>query len=152
MDESAESIRADTPGEMEAIGSRIARELSPGRTYYLRGELGAGKTTLVRGVLRELGLQDAVRSPTYTLIETYRFPAFDLHHMDFYRLADPAEFEFLGVREALDGNDVCFVEWPERAPLPPADVEISIVRQADSRLVLVHRRARPVQGPGYAGP
>lgn len=112
----------------ERLGARLAAALPRLRLLYVRGPLGAGKTTLVRGLLRALGHADAVKSPTFTLVEPYAFGSYTVYHFDLYRLEDPEELEFLGMRDYLQGNDVCVVEWPERAggvlPLPDLDVMI----------------------------
>ncbi len=112
---------------MEALGVRLAGALGAVRTLYLRGPLGSGKTTLVRGILRGLGHRGAVKSPTFTLVESYAL-ARAVHHFDLYRLKDPEELEFLGWRDYLQGDDLCLVEWPERAgaALPPADADVMI--------------------------
>jgi tRNA threonylcarbamoyladenosine biosynthesis protein TsaE len=106
----------------------LAEVLEPGMLVFLHGQLGAGKTTLVRGMLRALGHEGPVRSPTYALVESYRVAGFELHHFDLYRLADPDELEFMGLRDFLDGNAVCMIEWPERGSgmLPRADMEIEL--------------------------
>ncbi len=117
------------------LGARIARALEPGLTFYLRGELGAGKTTLVRGVLRALGHAGPVRSPTYTLVELYDVSRLHLHHFDFYRFQDPREWIDAGFRESFNGRTVSLIEWPERAggSLPPADVEIVLELHGSGR-------------------
>lgn len=111
-----------------ALGAALASGLEPGMTIYLRGELGAGKTTLVRGVLRALGHEGAVKSPTYTLVEVYEVSRLHLHHFDFYRFQDPREWIDAGFRESFNGRNVSLIEWPERAggKLPPADVDIAL--------------------------
>ena len=111
-----------------ALGAALDHALEPGLIVYLRGELGAGKTTLVRGVLRELGYQGAVRSPTYTLVEVYEVSRLNLHHFDFYRFHDPREWIDAGFRESFDDRSVSLIEWPEKAAgsLPPADLEIAL--------------------------
>jgi tRNA threonylcarbamoyladenosine biosynthesis protein TsaE len=111
-----------------ALGAAIARVLEPGAVIYLDGDLGAGKTTLVRGVLRGLGHAGAVKSPTYTLVELYKLSRLDLHHFDFYRFQDPREWIDAGFRESFNGRIVSLIEWPRKAGslLPPADVEIAL--------------------------
>lgn len=111
-----------------ALGARIARGLRPGITVYLRGDLGAGKTTLVRGMLRALGHNGRVKSPTYTLTEIYNLPAFELYHFDLYRMNDPREWMDAGFRDVANGNTVSLVEWPEKAAglLPPPDLRIHL--------------------------
>lgn len=111
-----------------AFGMQLATKLSQGCVVYLHGELGAGKTTLVRGVLQGLGYQDRVKSPTYTLVERYDIQQHVVFHFDLYRLADPEELEFLGIRDYLDEKAMVFVEWPERGKgfLAPADIDINL--------------------------
>lgn len=118
---------------MRALAGRFASALPRGAIVYLRGPLGAGKTTFVRGVLEALGHTGAVHSPTYTLLETYDLADTVVCHCDLYRLTDPADLEYLGLRERFDGAALCFIEWPEKGAgeLPPADIEIEIA-YADS--------------------
>jgi tRNA threonylcarbamoyladenosine biosynthesis protein TsaE len=118
-----------------AFGAQLAQALSPGMTVYLEGDLGAGKTTLVRGVLRGLGYGGRVKSPTYTLAETYGLPAFELYHYDLYRMHDPREWLDAGFRDSSDGRTVSLIEWPEKAAgwLPPPDVVIRLRIEDDSR-------------------
>jgi tRNA threonylcarbamoyladenosine biosynthesis protein TsaE len=118
-----------------AFGAQLARELSPGMTFYLEGDLGAGKTTLVRGVLRALGYGGRVKSPTYTLAENYSLPAFELYHFDLYRLHDPREWLDAGFRDVADGQVVTLIEWPEKAAgwLPPPDVIVRLTIADEAR-------------------
>ena len=101
----------------------------------LHGDLGTGKTTLVRGVLRKLGWTGAVKSPTYTLVEHYPFSSLYLYHFDFYRFTDPDEWESAGLAELFRPDALCLIEWPERvAPrLPPADVDLALAPLPDGR-------------------
>lgn len=119
----------------EALGARLAIRIIPGSILYLRGDLGAGKTTLVRGLLHALGHRGTVKSPTYTLVEPYQIGDWRLFHWDLYRLADPEELEFLGLRDQLDGQATLLIEWPERGQgeLPAADVEIALSYAGESR-------------------
>ncbi len=111
-----------------AFGAQLAGQVVPGMTFYLEGDLGAGKTTLVRGLLRALGYAGRVKSPTYTLAEIYDLPAFALYHFDLYRMHDPREWLDAGFRDIDDGRAVSLIEWPEKAAgwLPAADVIIHL--------------------------
>jgi tRNA threonylcarbamoyladenosine biosynthesis protein TsaE len=120
-----------------ALGAAFAAGLAPGLVIYLQGDLGAGKTTFARGVLRGLGYVDKVRSPTYALVELYKFSKLYLYHFDFYRFEDPRELDDAGFRECFTAESVALVEWPQKAAtvLPAADVTVSIRSEADGRLV-----------------
>ena len=112
----------------EALGRQLAGLLRPPLIVYLEGDLGTGKTTLTRGILRGLGHNGTVRSPTFTLLEPYDLGRWRLFHLDLYRLADPEELHYLGLRGLLDQDSVLIVEWPQRGglALPPADLEIRL--------------------------
>jgi len=118
-------LLVDESATME-FAQQLAAQLQPGMVIYLRGDLGAGKTTLVRGVLNALGYAGRVKSPTYTLLEPYQVAGLDLRHFDLYRMNDEAEWESAGFRDEFDGHNIFFVEWPENARnlLPHADIEI----------------------------
>jgi tRNA threonylcarbamoyladenosine biosynthesis protein TsaE len=108
-----------------ALGGDLARVLGPGRVVYLRGELGSGKTTLARGILRGFGFDGRVKSPTFTLVEPYSFSSLDLYHFDFYRFEDPQELADSGFLEYFGDEALCLIEWPEKAAgLPRPDVDI----------------------------
>jgi tRNA threonylcarbamoyladenosine biosynthesis protein TsaE len=119
----------------EALGAKLAQTLTPGCVIYLRGDLGAGKTTLVRGLLHGLGHSGTVKSPTYTLVEPYQIGEWRLFHWDLYRLADPEELEYLGLRDQLDAEAVLLIEWPERGSgaLPAADLEVTLDYAGEGR-------------------
>lgn len=120
----------------EDLGARLAPALAPGLVVYLRGDLGAGKTTVVRAALRALGHAGNVKSPTYTLIEPYVVSRLDLYHFDFYRFSFPEEYLDAGLDEYFAGHGACLVEWPDRAApyLPPADLEICLEIRQDGTL------------------
>lgn len=120
------------------FGAELASKILGG-IVYLHGELGAGKTTLVRGYLRALGYEGAVKSPTYTLVEPYEIDARSIAHLDLYRVKDPRELDFAGIDEVLEEADIVFVEWPERGEgyLPPADLTIEIQVASNGRCAKV---------------
>ncbi len=128
-------LNLSTVTATEALGARLASTLRPGNILYLSGDLGAGKTTLVRGLLHTLGHRGAVKSPTYTLVEPYQIGDWRLFHWDLYRLADPEELDFLGLRDQIDGQAALLIEWPERGQgeLPAADVEIALSYAGEGR-------------------
>jgi tRNA threonylcarbamoyladenosine biosynthesis protein TsaE len=112
----------------QALGARLARILVPGLSVWLSGDLGAGKTTLTRGLLRELGFAGRVKSPTYTLVELYPFSRFNLYHFDLYRFVDPDEWADAGFREYFNDTSLCLVEWPEKGGelLPEPDIRVRL--------------------------
>lgn len=113
----------------------MARILVPGLVFYLDGNLGAGKTTLVRGILRGLGYEGKVKSPTYTLVELYAISRLELYHFDLYRFSDPREWEEAGFREYFSADSICLVEWPEKAGdwLSRPDVRVLLRMRDDGR-------------------
>lgn len=132
-----------SPEAQEAFGAKLARHLPETlHGIHLHGDLGAGKTTLVRGLLHALGHFGAVKSPTYTLLESYRLGRRTCHHLDLYRIADPEELDYLGLRDLMDGRALLLVEWPERGGdyLPGADLVIEIRHRPDGRDVCLHAK------------
>ena len=122
-----------------AFAARLAAVLKLGMTLYLCGDLGAGKTTLVRALLAALGYDGRVRSPTYTLLEQYEAGGLHFCHFDLYRFRDEEEWEAAGFTDEFDGRNVCLVEWPEKAAglVPQADVEIVFEILPDGRNLTV---------------
>ncbi len=119
----------------QALGARLAGALRPGMSVWLSGDLGAGKTTLVRGLLRALHYSGRVKSPTFTLVELYSFSSFNLYHFDLYRFTDPEEWEEAGFRDYFNDHSICLVEWPEKAAmcLPGPDILIRLEFAEDGR-------------------
>lgn len=126
-----------------ALGAALAEQAGPGRVLHLSGELGAGKTTLVRGLLRALGYAGRVKSPTYTLVELYTVSGLSLYHFDFYRFSDPNEWLSSGFREAFNPETMCVVEWPERAAglLTPPDLSIGLEYSEVGRVAVLEARS-----------
>ena len=117
----------------EALGRALAATRPAQAVVFLQGDLGAGKSTLARALLRALGVEGAIRSPTYTLVERYPIPAGEAWHLDLYRIGDAAELDFLGLDDAT--ATLWLVEWPERAgpALPAADLRVELAISGDGR-------------------
>lgn len=130
---------------MMELGGQIACLLPIGGVVLLHGNLGVGKTTLVRGLLRSLGFEGTVKSPTYTLVEPYHVANRDIYHFDLYRLADPEELEYLGVRDYFRNDALCLIEWPQQADgfLPIADLEVSLEYNRNARIAHFKKPHKP---------
>jgi tRNA threonylcarbamoyladenosine biosynthesis protein TsaE len=128
-----------------ALGAALAQGALPGSVLFLSGDLGAGKTTLVRGLVRALGWPGRVKSPTYGLIEIYTFSRLNLYHFDFYRFKDREEWVSSGFREHFNPESLCIVEWPEMAegllPLPDLHITLEITAKARSAAFQAHSDA-----------
>lgn len=144
---STASLHLRDAAATESAGARLAPSLRPGLVVTISGDLGTGKTTLVRGCLRALGWQGAVKSPTYTLVEHYPFSSLYFYHFDFYRFADPDEWETAGLADCFRNDAVCVVEWPERVgallPLPDLALALSHPADAPGRELTLHAHTEP---------
>lgn len=125
---------------MLAAGTKLAAQLKPGTLVFLVGNLGAGKTTLVRGILRGLGYSGAVKSPTYNIVEPYNINDQAIFHFDLYRLMDVEELEYMGIRDYLTDDSICFIEWPDKGDglLPKPDIQIEIKINGSERELLIN--------------
>ncbi len=129
----------DSAEATQMFGARVAQACPFKTMIYLEGELGAGKTTLVRGLLRQLGFEGPVKSPTYTLIEPYELRHRTVFHLDLYRIADPQELDYLGIRDISREMSLCLVEWPDRGMdyLPDPDLLIRLTYVESGREISV---------------
>ena len=129
--------------ETVGLGGKIARAIRGGEIIYLSGELGVGKTTLVRGILNALGHVGNVKSPTYTLVEPYFINDINIYHFDLYRINDPEELEAMGIRDYCDASSVCLYEWPEQGGnvLPDADIVMSLSHSETGRKLQIDAKS-----------
>ncbi len=134
-------------GETERFGAALFTALPPKCLVFLYGELGAGKTTLIRGMLREAGYKGAVKSPTYSLVEEYHLDQKTVFHFDLYRLKDPEELEWFGMNDYLKQNALCCIEWPEMGVghLPPAELEIRLSHRPEGRSIEINALSEPLK-------
>ncbi|QLG86902.1 tRNA (adenosine(37)-N6)-threonylcarbamoyltransferase complex ATPase subunit type 1 TsaE [Chitinibacter bivalviorum] len=123
-----------------AFGAQLARAIAPGMTIFLEGNLGAGKTTLTRGVLRGFGFNGRVKSPTYTLVEPYAISNLYFYHFDLYRFNDPSEWEDAGFRDYFNPESVCLIEWADKAAgqLPQPDWLIKLSPENEGRRLVIN--------------
>src|ERR671915_1029048 len=125
------------------LGEALAAGIAPGRVLFISGDLGAGKTTLVRGLLRGLGYAGRAKSPTYAVVEPYSFSSLDLYHFDFFRFKDRSEWLNSGFREHFNPDSLCVVEWPEKAGdlLSPPDLQIRLDFDGPARAAILQARS-----------
>ncbi|ORF05492.1 tRNA (adenosine(37)-N6)-threonylcarbamoyltransferase complex ATPase subunit type 1 TsaE [Snodgrassella alvi] len=122
------------------LGERFAQLISPPLIIWLKGDLGAGKTTFTRGLLNALGYNGAVKSPTYNIVETYPFKGFNLHHFDLYRFQNPEEWLDAGLDELITADSIILIEWPQLGGdlAPPADIILNITIKSSGRTVQIN--------------
>lgn len=133
--------------ETEQFGAALFQALPQKCLLYLYGDLGAGKTTLVRGLLRAAGHVGTVKSPTYSLVEEYRLTERTVFHLDLYRLKDPEELEWIGMQDFLRQPALCCIEWPQMGEgyLPPPDLEVHLNHQTHGRTIEINTLANPLK-------
>jgi tRNA threonylcarbamoyladenosine biosynthesis protein TsaE len=131
------------------LSAQLAPQVRSGGVIHLRGDLGAGKTTFARALIAALGVHGRIKSPTYSLIESYRAGGLAIHHLDLYRIADPGELEWLGLEELQDEASLILIEWPERGgdALPAADLALNLVHAAVGRTLFA--RAASARGEAW---
>ena len=146
-------IIVSTPCEMEAVGYELAGQISAPCTVHLKGDLGAGKTTLVKGMISGMGSQSRVVSPTYTLVEEYQTSKGEVHHLDLYRIKTAEEVESLGFRDRLAMGCIILIEWPERAEdlLPRPEWKIEIEYLENQRKVTIQDIKESIENRRHEG-
>lgn len=128
--------------EMKSFGAQLINNCASAGVITLNGDLGTGKTTIVRGALEARGITTGVRSPTYTLVEYYKLPGLCVAHFDLYRLGDPEELEYLGYRDYLQSDTLCFIEWPQRAQGYLEQVDLQIFIEYEDTCRHLHAKAQ----------
>ena len=148
-----EICQLSSEGATTALAAALADSFAgQSAVIFLEGDLGAGKTTFVRGFLRGMGWPGTVKSPTYTLVEPYEWAQYRVYHFDLYRLGDPEELEFMGIRDYLSGDSLCFFEWPEKGQgvLPTPDIVISLTAMNNESGRQLHWQAHTGVGKRWA--
>ena len=131
------NLSLDTEEDTHQFGALLGKNLNAPLVCYLRGDLGVGKTRLVRAVIQSLGYDGNVKSPTYTLVEPYHLQGVNIYHFDLYRISDPEELDFLGIRDYFDHQSISFIEWPDKGKgwLNAADLSILLEFNGDGRKI-----------------
>ncbi len=144
QDENQLKVTLHTEQETQLLGEFIAKSFDEPFTCYLSGDLGVGKTRLVRAIIQSLGFSGTVKSPTYTIVEPYKIGQYTIHHFDLYRLADPEELDFLGIRDYFDGASYNFFEWPEKGKgwIEAADLSIDLSFDGPNRLCVIQANSK----------
>ena len=133
-----DSIDLSTEDMSQALAAKLALYVASPLVLTFSGEIGAGKTTFIRALLRALGVQSAVKSPTFSLVESYEAHGFFIHHFDLYRIHDETELEYIGFRDYFSNNTICCIEWPEHGAgyLSTVDIAFHLSPKGSGRILL----------------